>query len=147
MLSSTTRSVQSAGLGRTVTIAVLGGAAVAALYGWLLDTVGVPMRAGGPGATVSEPVTPATFALGTAVLTLVAAAIALVLQRRAARPRRTFVITTVVLTLLSLPLPLTAGATATSTKVWFAIGHVVLSALILPVAASAVPRTTAGSTK
>jgi hypothetical protein len=147
MLSSTTLSHSGSGVARTSAIAVVGGAAAAALYGVLLDVAGVPMRAGGPGATASEPVTPGTFALGTAFLTVIALGIAAVLRGRAARPRRTFLITGWALTALSLPLPLAAGATAASTKAWFAIGHVVLAAMILPVVATALPRAAADSAK
>ena len=118
MITSTPRPVRAAMFARSAAVAVVGGAAAAALYGWSLDAAGVPMRAGGPGATVNEPVTPATFATGTAVLTVVAIGLAVLLRRRASSPRRAFSTTTVALTAVSLVLPLTAGATAASTKVW-----------------------------
>lgn len=139
MITSTPRPVRVSTFARNAAGALGGGAAAVALYGWSLDAAGVPMRAGGPGATVSEPVTPATFATGTAILTVVAIGLAMMLRRRASAPRRAFLTTTVALAAASLVLPLTAGATAASTKVWFAVGHVVIAALILPILARALP--------
>lgn len=118
--------------GATATIV---GAVAAAAYGWLLDTTGVPMLAGGPGATRAQEVPIVTFAWGTAMLTIVATLIAVTVSRRARRPRHTFVMTTGVLALISVGLPLAAGATATSTKLTFALGHIVLAAIIIPIIA------------
>jgi len=139
MISLSIHPARVSRFGRGAAVAVVGGSAAAALYGWSLDLAGVPLRAGGPGASTAQRVGPTTVASGTAFLTLIAIGLAAFLQRRARRPRRTFVIVTAALTGLSLALPFAAGATATSTKVWFAVGHVLLAALIVPILASALP--------
>jgi hypothetical protein len=120
---------------RAGAVAVIAGAAAAAAYARLLDLTGIPMVAGAPGVSRPERVGPANFAVGTAILTVIATIMAAVFARRSHRPERTFVATTVGLTLVSLLLPLAAGATATSTKLTFALGHIVLAALIIPIIA------------
>jgi hypothetical protein len=120
---------------RAGAVAVIAGAAAAAAYARLLDLTGIPMFAGAPGVSRPERVGPANFAVGTAILTVIATIMAAVFARRSLRPDRTFVATTVGLTLVSLLLPLAAGATATSTKLTFALGHIVLAALIIPIIA------------
>lgn len=129
----------SAGIWRRGSVAVVIGAIAAALYGWVIDLAGVPMLAGGPGATEPEAVGPANFAAGTAALSLVGVGIAAVLLRRAAAPRRTFIVTTVALVALSFVPVVLAGATATSTKLAFALGHVLLATLVVSLIARALP--------
>src|SRR4051812_26442674 len=76
---------------------------------------------------------------GFAQLTLVGAVIgivlAIVLARRATRPRHTFVVTTVALTVLSLVPDVLADA-HTATRFTLALTHVVAAAIVIPALAS-----------
>ncbi len=69
------------------------------------------------------------------VATLVGVVLAIVLARRATRPRRTFVVTTVVLTAVSLVPDVVADAT-TATRFVLALTHVVAAAIVIPALAS-----------
>ena len=115
------------------------GAGVALAYGAVLDLADVPMLAGGPGATEPTAIGLRNFAEGTIICTAIATGLAVVLARRAARPRRTFIATTVALTLASMMLPLAAGATATSTRLALALGHVLIASVVVPIIAMALP--------
>ena len=101
----------------------------------MLSGIGVPMEAGGFGATSAQPIVPANFSFGTVLCTAVAALLAAVLARRAQRPARTFMVVTVALTLLSLVSPIGAGATATSTKVGLVAGHLLAAVVVITVLA------------
>jgi len=120
-------------------LAAAAGAGVALAYGAVLDLADVPMLAGGPGATEATAIGLRNFAEGTIICTAIATAIACVLARRAARPRRTFVATTVALTAVSVMFPLAAGATATSTRLSLALGHVLIASVVIPIIALALP--------
>lgn len=136
---STAAEVSAAAFWRRGLLVVVVGALAAGLYGWVIDLAGVPMRAGGPGATEAQNVGPANFAAGTAILTLVGLGLAAAMRRRAGAPRGTFLATTGVLTAVSL-MPVTlAGATTTSTKLAFALGHVLLALLVVPLIARTLP--------
>jgi peptidoglycan/LPS O-acetylase OafA/YrhL len=76
---------------------------------------------------------------GFAQLTLVAALIgtimAVVMARRASRPRHTFVVTTVALTALSV-IPDVLADASTSTRCVLALTHLVAAAIVIPALAS-----------
>jgi Family of unknown function (DUF6069) len=129
---------------RAGAVAAIVGAAVAAAYGALLDVGGIPMLAGGPGASEATTIGLRSFIEGTVILTTLATVLAFVFLRRSRRPRHTFVVTTVSLTLLSLSLPLAAGATALSTKLTLALGHLVVAAVVIPIIARGLPSSPAG---
>ena len=78
--------------------------------------------------------------LGFAQLTFVAAIIgtilAVVLSRRASRPRRTFVVTTVALTLRRRSSPTCSPTRTTATRLALALTHVVAAAIVIPALAS-----------
>jgi hypothetical protein len=115
-------------LWRTGAVAgVVAGAATAA-FAAVVDALGIPLEVGG------EAIPRFGFAQLTFVLTMVGAALAVVLSRRAQRPQRTFVRTTVVLTALSFVPDMTADAT-TATRVALALSHVVAAAIVIPMLA------------
>lgn len=120
---------------RSGLVAAAAGAAVTGAYGAMLSGIGVPMVAGGFGATSAQPIVPANFSFGTVLCTAVATLLAAVLARRALHPTRTFIVVTVTLTLLSLVSPIAAGATAPSTKVGLAVGHLLAAVVVIPVLA------------
>ena len=78
------------------------------------------------------------FAQLTAIFSLIGVALAVVLARRAASPRRSFVRTTVGLTVLSLVPDVLADA-AWDTRVLLMVTHVVAAALVIPALASRLP--------
>jgi uncharacterized protein DUF6069 len=125
-------------------LAAVVGAAVAAVYGGLLDVGGIPMLAGGPGAPEATTIGLRNFVEGTVILTAAATVLAFAFVRRARRPRHAFVVTTVSLTLFSLSIPLSAGATALSTKLTLALGHVVVAAVVIPIIARRLPAASGG---
>lgn len=102
--------------GATTIIAAIGHAA-----GISLDVNGAPIPIFG-------------FALLTAILSLVGLVLAVVLARKAHRPRTAFVRTTVVLTVLSLGPDLIADATP-ATKVLLMLTHLVAAAIVIPAVA------------
>jgi uncharacterized protein DUF6069 len=71
------------------------------------------------------------FAMLTVVFSVVGLVLALVLARKASRPRSTFVRTTVALTALSLVPDVLVDA-ATATKVLLMLTHVVAAAIVIP---------------
>ena len=129
---------------RAGALAAIVGAAVSAVYGALLDVGGIPMLAGGPGASEATTIGLRSFVEGTVILTALVTVLAFVFVRRSRRPRHAFVVTTVSLTLLSLSLPLAAGATALSTKLTLALGHLVVAAVVIPIIARRLPSSSAG---
>jgi hypothetical protein len=75
------------------------------------------------------------FAQVTFVASIIGTVLAIVLSRRANRPRRTFVTTTIVLTLVSFVPDVLADAHA-ATKLALALSHVVAAAIVIPALAS-----------
>ena len=95
----------------------------------LADAAGVPLEVGGQSIPLLA------FAQVTLVAAIIGTVLAVVLARRATRPRRTFVVTTVALTLASLVPDVLADAT-TATRLTLALTHVVAAAIVIPVLAS-----------
>ena len=75
------------------------------------------------------------FAQLTFVFSLIGTILAVVLSRRANRPRHTFVATTIALTALSMVPDLLADA-QTATRLTLALTHVVAAAIVIPALAS-----------
>ena len=75
------------------------------------------------------------FAQMTFIFSMIGAAIAVVLSRRAAHARRTFIRTTLALTALSFVPDALADASA-STKIALVLSHIVAAAIVIPVLAS-----------
>jgi Family of unknown function (DUF6069) len=78
---------------------------------------------------------PAGFAQLTLVASVIGTVLAVVLSRRATRPRHTFVVTTLVLTALSI-IPDVSAQAAISTRVVLALTHVVAAVIVIPALAS-----------
>ena len=78
-----------------------------------------------------EPVPLAGFGMLTAVFSLVGLALAAVLRRRAAQPRRTFVRTTAVLLALSV-VPDVLADSALETRALLVLTHLVAAAVVVP---------------
>jgi hypothetical protein len=89
----------------------------------------VPLTVGG------EAIPLVGFAQLTFVASIIGTVLAVVMSRRAGRPRHTFVTTTVVLTLLSIVPDVLADA-QTATRVALALTHVVAAAIVIPALAS-----------
>lgn len=105
-------------------------------YGLVARAAGVPMAAGTPGASATQPIEVGMFAMGTLICTFWGTVIAVLLARFAKDPARTYVRTTVALTVLSLADPLAAGGgTAFSTRLMLALAHVIAAAIIIPTVA------------
>ena len=77
----------------------------------------------------------AGFAQLTLVASVIGTVLAVVLSRRATRPRHTFVVTTLVLTALSI-IPDVFAQAAISTRVVLALTHVVAAVIVIPALAS-----------
>jgi Family of unknown function (DUF6069) len=116
-------------------IAAAAGAAVLYAYGALARALSVPMRAGEPGASHAQAITPASFASGVVFCTLAGTILAMILAARAADPARVFVRTTVILVGVSLVFPLAASHTAASTRLTLALGHLIAAAIVIPILA------------
>jgi Family of unknown function (DUF6069) len=129
---------------RAGAVAAIVGAAVAAAYGALLDVGGIPMLAGGPGASEATTISLRNFVEGTVTLTALATVLAFIFVRRARRPRHALVVATASLTLFSLTIPLSAGATALSTKLTLALGHLVVATVVIPIIARGLPSSSGG---
>jgi hypothetical protein len=118
------------------TAAVLGAIAAEAVGG-IARAVGVPMEAGGFGASHADSIGVGSFATATILNLVIGTLMAAALVRWARRPERTFVRSAVVLTALSLVPVVLAPYTAGSTKVTLAITHLVVAAIAIPVLARA----------
>ncbi|MGW4460746.1 DUF6069 family protein [Micromonospora sp. NBC_01796] len=114
-------------------LAGLAAAVATEIFGLAARAVGVPMMAGGTGATVAEPVNVGMFAMGTVISVFWGTILAVLLARYARRPARTYLWTTIALTVVSMAGPYLAGATATSTKVMLALSHVVAALIVIPI--------------
>ena len=118
--------------------AALLGALAAEAVGGIARAVGVPMQAGGLGASRAEAIGVGAFATGTFFNLVVGTLLAAALVRWARHPERTFVRTAVALTVLSFVPVLLAGHTAASTKVTLALAHVVVALIAIPMLRRAV---------
>jgi hypothetical protein len=116
-------------------LAGLAAAAATELYGLAARAAGVPMAAGGIGASVAEPITVGMFAMGTLICAFWGTVVAVLVARWAARPARTYLQVTVPLAALSLAGPLAAGDTAVSTKLMLAVAHVLAASIVIPTVA------------
>jgi Family of unknown function (DUF6069) len=89
----------------------------------------VPLRVGG------EPIPLLGFAQLTFVASLIGTVLAVVMSRRASRPRHTFVTTTLLLTMFSI-IPDAIADAQTATRVVLALTHVAAAAIVIPALAS-----------
>lgn len=97
--------------------------------------VAVTARAAGVDLTIEgKPIPPLGFGNLTFLLSLLGVGLAVVLARRAARPRRTFVVVTGALTALSLVPPFLVPA-AGGTVAVLVLTHLVAAAVVIPVLA------------
>jgi hypothetical protein len=112
--------------------AALAAAIVLYGYGALARALSVPMRAGEPGASHAQAITPASFAIGAIFCTVLGTILAMILAARAAGPARAFLRTTLVLVAVSLAFPLGAGHTAVATRLTLAMGHLIAAAIVIP---------------
>jgi hypothetical protein len=100
------------------------------------SAVAATARAAGIDLTIEgQPIPLLGFANLTAICALLGVALAAVLARRAARPRRTFVRVTGTLTALSLVPPFLVPAAA-STVVVLVLTHLVAAAIVIPALAA-----------
>lgn len=113
-------------------LAAAAGAVALYAYGAAASGLGVPMRAGDPGAAAAQPVTPGNFAVGTVFCTILGTVLAVLLARYAVRPARTFVRIAVALVAVSELFPLAASHTAMTTRLTLAVGHLVAAGLVIP---------------
>jgi uncharacterized protein DUF6069 len=95
----------------------------------LARAIDVPLTVGG------EAIPLVGFAQLTFVATIIGTVLAVVMSRRASRPRHLFVTTTIVLTSLSIVPDVLADA-RTATRVALALTHVVAAAIVIPAVAS-----------
>lgn len=100
--------------------------------------LGVTLAAGEYGAAHAAALGVGALATGVLICSFWGTLLALVLNHRARRPRRTFIRTTVTLTALSLVSPLTATATPGARATLLA-GHLVAAAIVIPLIARALP--------
>ena len=124
-----------AGLPVSVTgvTAAAAGAAVLYAYGTVARALSVPMRAGEPGASHAQAITPASFASGVVFCTVAGTILAMILAAQAADPVRAFARTTVILVAVSLVFPLAASHTAATTRLTLALGHLIAAAIVIPI--------------
>jgi hypothetical protein len=116
----------------TGVIAAAAGAAVLYAYGALAQALSVPMRAGDPGASHAQAITPANFAVGVVFATVAGTILAMILAARAADPARAFLRTALVLVAVSLVFPLAASHTPAATRLTLALGHLIAAAIVIP---------------
>jgi len=112
--------------------AALAGAIVLYGYGALARALSVPMRAGEPGASHAQAITPLSFATGVIFCAILGTILAMILAARAAGPARAFLRTALVLVAVSLAFPLAAGHTAVATRFALALGHLIAAAIVIP---------------
>ena len=125
-----TRSSTSAkALWKTGVIAGLGASIATFAVAATASAIDVPIEVGG------KTIPLAGFAQLTFVGAIIGTIHAVVISRRAARPRRTFVVTTVALTLASI-VPDALADAHTATKFTLALTHVVAAAIVIPALAS-----------
>ena len=114
---------------RTGVVAGLSAAVATTAFAAVAEGAGVSFKIAG------EAIPLPGFAQLTFVFSMIGAAIAVVLSRRAVHARRTFIRTTVALTALSFVPDALADASA-STKIALVLSHIVAAAIVIPVLAS-----------
>jgi hypothetical protein len=116
-------------IGRTAAVAGVTAAFATSAVAGIAEAAGVSLKVGGQAIPLPG------FAQMTLVGTLIGTILAIVLSRRAIRPRRTFVATTIILTALSVIPDITADA-AVGTRLVLAVTHLVAAAIVIPALAS-----------
>jgi Family of unknown function (DUF6069) len=119
-------------LPRAGAIAAVAGAIVLYAYGALAQALSVPMRAGDPGASHAQAITPANFAIGVVFCTIIGTILAMILAVRAADPARAFLRAALVLVAVSLVFPLVASHTPAATRLTLALAHLIAAAVVIP---------------
>ncbi|MFI9552751.1 DUF6069 family protein [Nonomuraea endophytica] len=111
---------------------VIGGLIAAAVAGAATTAIAAAGEFAGISLVVGGELIPvAGFGVLTVVFSVVGLALALVLARRARRPRTVFVRTTIVLTVLSLLPDVLVDASA-ATRMLLMLAHVVAAAIVIP---------------
>lgn len=118
--------------------AALVGAAATEAVGGIARAVGVPMQAGGFGASHAEAIGVGAFTMATVLNLIIGTLLAAALVRWARRPERTFVRAALTLTAVSFVPVVLAPHTSGSTKVTLALTHVVVAAVAIPMLRRAV---------
>jgi hypothetical protein len=115
--------------------AVTGTAAATVLYGYgaAASALSIPMRAAAIGSSTMTTITPGAIASGVLFWSLVGTALALLVNRWAARPAHAFRRATVALTLISLAAPLGAPHVVAPTRVALVFAHLLAAAIVIPV--------------
>jgi hypothetical protein len=113
-------------------IAAVAGAIVLYAYGALARALSVPMRAGEPGASHAQAITPFSFASGVVFCTIIGTILAMILAARAGHPARAFLRTALILVAVSLAFPLAASHATEATRLTLALGHLVGAAIVIP---------------
>jgi hypothetical protein len=126
-------AVTAGSVWRTGAIAGVGGAVALFAYGAIAQALSIPMKAAAPGASSVTTITPVSFAFGVVFCTLWGTVLAVVLNRRAARPARTFLYSALALTVVSLGSPLSATHIAASTRITLVLGHLLAAAIVIPI--------------
>jgi peptidoglycan/LPS O-acetylase OafA/YrhL len=116
-------------LWRTGAVAGVAASVATLAFAALTQAVGVSLKVGGQAIPV------AGFAQLTFAASIVGTILAVVLSRRASRPRHTFLVTTIALTFVSF-LPDAFADAHTATKVGLALSHVVAAVIVIPALAS-----------
>ena len=122
---TTPQSGKAAYVARTGTVAGVTASVATFTFAAATRALDVPLKIAG------ESIPPAGFAQLTFVAAIIGTILAVVLSRRASRPRRTFVVTTLACTLVSFVPDVLADAT-TATKFALALSHVVAAAIVIP---------------
>jgi uncharacterized protein DUF6069 len=126
---TTPQSGKTAHVGRTGTVAGVTASVATFTFAAVARALDVPLKIAG------ESIPLAGFAQLTFVAAIIGTTLAVVLSRRASRPRRTFVVTTLAFTVVSFVPDVLADAT-TATKFALALSHVVAAAIVIPALAS-----------
>ena len=113
-------------------IAAVSGAIVLYGYGVLARALSVPMRAGEPGASHAQVITPVSFSIGVIFCTIAGTILAMILAGRAAHPARVFLRTALILVAVSLVFPLAASHAAVTTRLTLGLGHLIAAAIVIP---------------
>jgi hypothetical protein len=129
-VGSTVRPTTSTkALWKTGVLAGLGASVATVAVAATASAIDVPIEVGG------QTIPLAGFAQLTFVGAIIGTILAVVLSRRATRPRHTFVVTTVALTLASI-IPDVLADAHTATRFTLALTHVVAAAIVIPALSS-----------
>lgn len=112
-------------LWKTGAVTGLGAACATSAFAGLAAAADVSLKVGG------KAIPPLGFAPVTFAAAIIGTILAMVISRRARRPRRTFLITTLAFTCVSFVPDVLADA-QTATKVALALTHVVAAAIVIP---------------